>query len=103
MPAPSAERGRNPARADHLGGLRPATRADNEALLELFGAVPMTGELVIATRREPDFFALYELQRGDTECWVYETVGGPAALGTVLVRDGWVGGRPARVGYLGDL
>ncbi len=103
MPAPSAERGRNPARVSHVGGLRPATRADNEALLELFGAVPMAGDLVLSTRRDPDFFALYDMQRGDTECWVYETVGGLAALGTVLVREGWIGGRPARVGYLGDL
>ena len=63
----------------------------------------MTGELVLSTRRDPDFFALYEMQRAEAECWVYEIAGRPAALGTILVRDGWVGGRPARVGYLGDL
>src|SRR5206468_695733 len=50
-----------------------------------------------------DFFALYEMQRGQAECWAYETAGRPAGLGTLLVRDGWVDGRPARVGYLGDL
>jgi hypothetical protein len=88
---------------DGLGALRPATRADNVALLELFGSVPMTGELVLSTRRDPDFFALYDMQRGEAECWVYETGGEPAGLGAILVRDGWVGGRAARVGYLGDL
>src|SRR6266498_549504 len=85
------------------GILRPAAPADNEALIELFGAVPMTGERVLSTRRDADFFALYEMQRGGTECWVYETAGRLAGLGTVLGRDGWNAGRPARVGYLGDL
>ena len=85
------------------GALRPAVPADNAALLELFGAVPMTGELVLSTRRDPDFFALYEMQRGAAECWVYESGSQATGLGTILVRDGWVGGRPARVGYLGDL
>jgi hypothetical protein len=63
----------------------------------------MTGELVLSTRRDPDFFALYEMQRGVAECWVYETAGRASGLGTVLIRDGWIAGRSARVGYLGDL
>jgi len=41
---------------------RLATSADNAALLDLFGDVPMRGELVLATRRDPDFFALYRQQ-----------------------------------------
>ena len=63
----------------------------------------MSGELVLSTRRDPDFFALYEMQRGVAECWVYESGGRPSGLGTILVREGWNEGRPARVGYLGDL
>jgi hypothetical protein len=83
--------------------IRPATRADNARLLELYGSVPMTGSLVLSTRRDPDFFALYDMQRGVSECWVHETDGRPTGLGTALVRDGWLDGAPARVGYLGDL
>lgn len=83
--------------------LRLATPEDNAALLDLFGAVPMSGNLVLASRREPDFFTLYDLQRGHRECYVYEENGEVLAMGTFLVRDGWLDGRPATLGYLGDL
>ena len=83
--------------------LRRATREDNPHLLDLFGAVPMQGELVLATQRAPDFFRLYEMQRGDTELWVHEVEDGLDGMGAVQVRDGWLEGRPCRVGYLGDL
>ena len=85
------------------GDIRPAARSDNAALLELFGSVPMTGNLVLSTRREPDFFALYDIQRGDSECWVYDRGAKLAGLGAFVIRDGWLEGRPTRVGYLGDL
>jgi len=85
------------------GRLRLSVPADNAALLDLFGSVPMEGDLVLSTRRDPDFFSLYDIQRGIRECWVYENARGPAGLGTVLVREGWLDGRPCRVGYLGDL
>ncbi|KFA89125.1 hypothetical protein [Archangium violaceum] len=83
--------------------LRRAKREDNPRLLELFGAVPMQGELVLATQRAPDFFRLYDMQRGDTELWVNEVEDGLDGMGAILVRDGWLEGRPCRVGYLGDL
>ncbi|WNG40962.1 hypothetical protein F0U61_50150 [Archangium violaceum] len=86
-----------------MSHLRPATREDNPRLLELFGAVPMQGELVLATQRAPDFFRLYDMQRGDTELWVHEVEEGLDGMGAVLVREGWLEGRPCRVGYLGDL
>ncbi|MGZ3460674.1 MAG: hypothetical protein ACXU86_19475, partial [Archangium sp.] len=83
--------------------LRRATREDNPRLLELFGSVPMQGELVLATQRSPDFFRLYEMQRGEAELWVHEVEGGLDGMGALLVREGWLEGRPCRVGYLGDL
>jgi len=83
---------------------RLATSADNAALLELFGSVPMRGTLVLATRRSPDFFALYAMQSGTAECYVGDGEGGKLdGMGTLLVRDGFLRGQPARVGYLGDL
>ncbi|MFL5353562.1 hypothetical protein [Archangium sp.] len=86
-----------------MSPLRPATREDNPRVLELFGAVPMQGELVLATQRSPDFFGLYDMQRGAAELWVHEVEGGLDGMGAILVRDGWLEGRPCRVGYLGDL
>jgi len=86
-----------------MSHLRRATREDNPQLLELFGSVPMQGELVLATLRSPDFFSLYDMQRGGAELWVSEGDGGLDAMGSILVREGWLEGRPCRVGYLGDL
>ncbi|WNG13655.1 hypothetical protein F0U63_02445 [Cystobacter fuscus] len=82
---------------------RLATPADNERLLELFGAVPMQGELVLSTQRSPDFFRLYDIQRGTAEVWVHEAAQGLSAMGTFFAREGWLDGRACRVGYLGDL
>ncbi len=84
---------------------RLATAEDNARLLDLFGDVPMEGELALSTQRGPDFFALYRMQRGVAECWVgsAEAHAGLLGMGSILVRDGWLGGRAVKVGYLGDL
>lgn len=83
---------------------RLATRADNAACLELFGAVPMRGELVLSTQRGPDFFALYDMQKVEPFTYVGEDGGGGlVGMCSALVREGWLDGAPARVGYLGDL
>lgn len=83
---------------------RLATGADNRACLELFSAVPMRGELVLSTQREPDFFSLYAMQRAEPFTYVGDDgSGGLVGMATALIRDGWLDGAPARVGYLGDL
>jgi hypothetical protein len=83
---------------------RLATAADNPALLSLFGEVPMQGDLVLSTQRGPDFFSLYRMQRGVAECWVADGEPGRlTGMGCLLLRDGWLDGQPAAVGYLGDL
>lgn len=92
---------------------RPATPADNDALVRLFAEVPMEGELVLATMRGPRFAALYDLHGGDVDCWVQDVddsgPGAPGAtrrlagVGTIIVREGWLDGRVQKVGYLGDL
>lgn len=83
---------------------RLATAADNRSCLELFSAVPMRGELVLSTQREPDFFSLYAMQRVEPFTYVGDDErGGLLGMCTALVRDGWLDGAPARVGYLGDL
>ncbi len=83
---------------------RLAIPADNAACLELFSAVPMRGELVLSTQREPDFFALYKMQRATAYTYVGDDERGAlVGMASALVRDGWLDGAPARVGYLGDL
>ena len=82
---------------------RLATPADNAALLDLFGQVPMRGDLVLATQRSPDFFALYRMQRVEPVVYVGDAEQGLMGMCTALIRDGWLDGRVQKVGYLGDL
>jgi hypothetical protein len=82
---------------------RLATDADNAALLDLFGQVPMKGDLVLATQRSPDFFSLYRMQRVEPYVYVGDADGGLMGMCTALIRDGWLDGRVQKVGYLGDL
>jgi hypothetical protein len=65
----------------------------------------MEGGLVLATRRDPDFFALARMQRGHHDVWVFDADdGGPLkGMGAFLVREGFLDGAPMPVGYLGDL
>jgi len=85
------------------GRLRIASSSDGALLCNLFGSVPMSGDLVLSTRREPDFFALYRMQGGAFETHVYERDARLTGMGSFLVRDGWMDGEPCKVGYLGDL
>lgn len=85
-----------------IARVRRATPADSDRLVELMAHVPMEGSLVLATRRDPDFFALYDMQRGSADAFLYDD-GNFAGMGAMLVRDGWLDGRASRVGYLGDL
>lgn len=86
-----------------FGRIRLAVPADNAALLDLFGDVPMRGSLILTTERAPSFTALYELQAAQTQCWVYELEGRLLGLGTIIWREGYIQGQPTKVAYLGDL
>lgn len=83
--------------------IRLATEADNAALCEAFAGITMDADLQISIRRDPDFMALYRMQTDRWECWVAEQGGRIVGLGTLLARDGYLDGKPVRVGYLGDL
>jgi hypothetical protein len=85
--------------------MRVATDANNDAILELIGDVPMVGNLALATRRDPDFFALYRLQRGQQTLWIDDgdRDGRIFSMGGILVRDGFLDDTAMPVGYLGDL
>jgi hypothetical protein len=84
-------------------GIRLATPADSPALCELFSSITMKTDLELSIRRNPDFFALYRMQTDDFECWVGGEDGAIQGLGTIMARDGYLNGKAARIGYLGDL
>jgi hypothetical protein len=64
----------------------------------------MRGDLVLSTQREPDFFSLYAMQKVEPFTYVGDDgSGGLVGMATALIREGWLDGAPARVGYLGDL
>jgi hypothetical protein len=69
----------------------------------LFARIGMDADVVLSVRRDPDFDALYRMQGNDWDSWVVELDGRIEGMGTLLVRDGYVGAQPRRIGYLGDL
>lgn len=83
--------------------IREATSADSAARCDLFARVAMNADLVLSVDRRPDFDALYRLHGDQWTCWVGEAGGQLCGMGTILVRDGYVAGEAAKVGYLGDL
>lgn len=83
--------------------VRRATPEDEAARAVLFAGVAMESDLALSVRRGPTFDALYALQSDEWESWVVEADGAVEGTGAILVRDGYLEGRPVRVGYLGDL
>lgn len=64
----------------------------------------MRGELVLATRRDPDFFSLYRMQKAEPFVYVGEAADGKLiGMSAALIREGWLDGKVQKVGYLGDL
>jgi hypothetical protein len=82
---------------------RAVVEKDGPAMCDLFARVPMETDLALSIRRDPDFSALLRLQSDDWECWVAEEAGRVQAMASLVFRDGYLGGEPRRVGYLGDL
>ncbi|MFT5434658.1 MAG: hypothetical protein ACI9OJ_005372 [Myxococcota bacterium] len=81
---------------------RRATPDDAARLSEMFAEVTMESDLHLAVER-PDFYAFYEMQQADYVAFVCEVDGRIEGLGSVLGRDGFVGGERQRIGYAGDL
>lgn len=83
---------------------------DNADICHLFREVHVSGELEVNQERDPDFFALQRLHHGPdlpggpvTTWLAREPDGTAAAIGTVIMRDGWLDGARVRTGYLCDL
>lgn len=77
---------------------------DNDEICRLFRDVHIQGELDLNQERDPDFFALQRLHHDDALTLVArDRDGRAAAIGSIMLRPGWLDGCLVRTGYLGDL
>jgi putative drug exporter of the RND superfamily len=82
--------------------IRQANDADNEGLVALTRATPMSGTIALRIDRDPDFFALLRL-RGDSK--VYVAVCGREVVGCIsaALRPSYICGVPEVTAYIGDM
>jgi hypothetical protein len=85
--------------------LRLARRTDSSALAKLFASVVLDSDMSLAVERDPDFFALYDMEtlRGDQRVWVVEMDGKVEGVGSFLGRDAHLKGTRLRTAYMSDL
>ncbi|ACY17258.1 hypothetical protein [Haliangium ochraceum] len=103
-PSPISQPAAKPARPLRVRA-NPAERADSAALARFYGSIPMRGELELAVEREPDFFALYDLEHAseDQIVWVARRSDELLGVAGFLARDCHLGGARTRCLYLTDL
>jgi ribosomal protein S18 acetylase RimI-like enzyme len=91
-------------RAPAVPLVRRARGGDNEALLELAASCPMEGDVSLCVTRAPDFFALNRVEGDRCDVAVAEGVDAkPIGCVALAERYCYLGGRPARTLYVGDL
>ena len=80
---------------------RPATREDNQQLIQLTAATGMMGETALRIDRKPDFFKLLG-RRGESR--VIVALDGMTIIGSlcVSIQQVWVGGEILPLYYIGD-
>lgn len=85
--------------------IRLADESDSDKLNRFFGAAPMSSSaLQLSYERHPDFFSFLRFHSDETFVFCAEDEDGKVlGVATLLVREGYVDGRSARVGYLADL
>lgn len=83
--------------------LRPARPEDDPALRALLRSRPFDGAVRLTLEREPCFFYAAAVEGSPHHVFLGETAGRPAGLFSRAVRPVWHRGRPARLGYLGQL
>ncbi len=85
--------------------VRLANNTDNERLLKFYESVKVRGGLLtLSYRRRPNFFSLLKAQGDRSFVFYGESKDGDInGIGSVSFRDGVIGSRKARIGYLGDL
>jgi hypothetical protein len=82
-----------------------ATERHDSSLRQLFASNSMKGEIEISFRREPNYFHAAQTQGPFFQTFVYEEqqTREVVGVGTRAIRPGFLNGRTAEIGYLGDL
>lgn len=83
--------------------IRLATEADDAALARLLSEVPMPGALQLTSACGHSFFQALAVEGRDPLVVVAEREGRLVGMGAAVVRDAYLGGRLARIRYLGSL
>lgn len=83
--------------------VRDARPEDNAALVDLASRCAMEGDLSLCIDRRPDFFALNRLAGDAWRVGVVDGDDGPIACVAAARRPVFIDGRPAVLGYVGDL
>jgi hypothetical protein len=82
---------------------RDADQGDEPVLRKILRATPLPGWVTLSYEREPDYFQGCSIE-GDTRTVLAHTTDGtPVGFFSRAVRTAWIGGRPMRLGYLGQL
>lgn len=93
--------------ATYLGGfsgLRLAGPGDGAALLAFYNGIPLDGAGIrVRSQRRGDFFRFLDYLAAEHYTIMAEADGAVQGLASVCLRQGYVDGRCARVGYLCDL
>ena len=90
---------------EYLGfQLRPATTADNQALIDMTASAPMPGKIRMYLERSPDFFVVPRLMDGTTETDVAVSPGSEVTgVQTMTLCRRYYKGREIPVMHWGDL
>jgi hypothetical protein len=85
--------------------VRLARRDDSAALAELFARVVLDSDLSFAVERDPDFFALYDMELPESQQVVFtaELTGKLEGVASFLGRDAYLRGQRVRTAYMSDL
>jgi hypothetical protein len=80
-----------------------AARGDDADIRRLLRENPMPGKISLSFEREPDYFADAKLPGETKQTIVARDSGRVVCVGSCTIRQRFVNGQPARVGYLGGL
>ena len=84
-------------------GLRRATRDDNAAILAFVSKHVMRAGVAVRFDRSPDYFALHAAHSPQHETWLLLEGGRILGVGSLVLRPGYVGGRPETIAYFAEL
>lgn len=82
-------------KADYL-----ATPEDGAEILRLLESSPAQGNIEIIYTRRPDAYASYQMEPGESRVFVTRNEGKIIGTQAALIREVYIGGRPAKAAYI---